>query len=125
MAEKVAANDAGKKARAPAPKGHNLDDLRKKLAPFTKAIFEAYDAMETDHGSHVLTINHKFEKAAESTGFPKSLLRQEVARMRRRKKDEEREKAMADEEREDIERFRAAMDGTPFGAYAAGQLASA
>lgn len=124
MAEKVT-GDPEKKARkkkAPAA-GHNLEDLRKKLAPFVKGITDAYDDMEEDHGSHVLTIAAKFEKAAESTGFPKGLLRTEIARIRRKQKEEAKEIAMDDDEREDTERFRACMDGTPMGKWAQGSLA--
>lgn len=124
MAEKATPEKAAKPKKEKAPKKPvDLDNLRKKLAPFAKDIFTAYEAMEQDHGSHVLTINHKFDKAAENTGFPKSLLRSEIARMRRKQKEEEKEQSMAEEEREDIERFRDAMEGTPFGKWAEGELA--
>lgn len=124
MAEKATGNTKGATAKKQLPaKTHNLDEVRKKLAPFVKAITDAYDKMEEVHGSHVLTINHKFDTAAEATGLPKSLLRKEIARIRRRIKEEAREQEMSEEEREDTEKFRDAMDGTPFGVYAAGQLA--
>lgn len=123
MAEKATGNGKAGKTPKPAGKGHNLDEMRKKLLPFVKGLTDAYDKMEEVHGSHVLTINHKFDTAAEATGFPKATLRKEIARIRRRMKEEASEQEMSEEEREDIETFRNVMSGTPFGAYAAGKLA--
>lgn len=123
MAEVVKGAGAPKKKEKGPKKTHNLDDLRRKLGPYVKGITDAYDAMEEDHGSHVLTISDKFNKAAESTGFPVSLLRREISRIRRNIKDEKREQELKPDERQEIEQFRAAMDGLPMGKYAAGQLA--
>lgn len=123
MAEKATGNGKPGKALKLAPKGHNLDEVRKKMLPFVKGIDDAYDKMEEVHGSHVLTINHKFDTAAEATGIPKAILRREIARMRRRKKELAREQEMSEEERDDVEKLRDAMDGTPFGAFFAGRLA--
>lgn len=124
MAEKATGNGAAAPKTKPAAKGHNLEELRKKLLPFVKGLTDAYDKMEEVHGSHVLTINHKFDTAAEATGFPKALLRKEISRLRRRMKEEANEQGMSEEERDDIEKFRNVMAGTPFGAYAAGKLAA-
>lgn len=122
MAETVEGQGGAKKT-APAKKGHNRVDLRKKLEPFMKEICGDYDKMEEVHGSHVMKINRKFENISEATGFPKAMIRSEVARVRRRIKEEAKEKELEEEEREEIEAFRDAFKGTPFGKYAEGELA--
>lgn len=122
--EKKAAREA-EKAQTAAARKHALDNLRKKLPECVTDIIKMYDKMEEVHGSHVLSISHKKDNAAEITGIPKGILSREIARIRRKQKEMAREAGMSDEEREDVERFRDAMDGTPFGKYAAGKLAEA
>jgi hypothetical protein len=116
MAEKVGAADKPAKEKK-VPKTHNLSELTKKLEPFLKEITKAYDAMEEDHGSHVLSINHKFEAISEKIGFPKALIRTQVARIRRAKKAEEQLKEMTVEELEEEISLREGFAGTAFGKY--------
>lgn len=121
MAEKVGAAEKPAKEKK-VPKTHNLSDLTKKLEPFVKDIFKAYDAMEEDHGSHVLTINNKFEKIAEQIGFPKALIRSQISALRRSQKAEKKLKEMSVDELEQEIELLQGFAGTAFGKYVEGKI---
>jgi len=99
MAEKLSGSEKPAKEKRP-PKTHNMAALTKALDPFLNSVCKMYDEMEKDHGSHVLSINHKFEEIAEKIGFPKGLIRQKVAAIRRAEKAKE---ALKEMERDEIE----------------------
>lgn len=115
MAEKVGEADKAVKKRV--PKEHNLADLANKLGPFVKDIMKAYDAMEEDHGSHVLTINNKFDAIAEKVGFPKALIRTQIAKIRRASKEEDTIKEMSEAEIDQEIELATGFAGTLFGKY--------
>lgn len=120
MAEKVGGET---KASKRPPKTHNVDDLVKKLEPFMKDIMNSYDAMEEDHGSHVLKISNKFDGIAEKTGFPKSLIRSQVAKIRRAAKEDDAIREMEVAEIEQEIELAKGFAGTAFGKFAEGRLA--
>lgn len=120
MAEKVGApaEDGGTKKKArKVDKAHNQAELAKKLDPFIKDINKMYDAMEEDHGSHVLSINHKFEAIAEKIGFPKGLIRSQVAKIRTGIKLEKTLREAEAEELEDEIKLLEGFAGTGFGRF--------
>lgn len=123
MAEKATGEDAGagKKTRK-VDKTHNQAELAKKLEPFIKEINKMYDAMEEDHGSHVLSINHKFEAIAEKIGFPKGMVREKVAQIRRGIKEEKKLKEAELEELEDEVKLLEGFAGTGFGRFVQNRL---
>jgi uncharacterized protein YukE len=114
MAEKIGAPE--KTAKRP-PKTHNVAELPKKLEPFLKEIMKAYDALEEDHGSHILSINHKFEKISETIGFPKSLIRTHVAKIRRSSKEADTLKEMDDDDLAQEIELQKGWAGTSFAAF--------
>lgn len=120
MAEKVTADNDGdgapKKGRK-VTKTHNQADLAKKLEPFIKDINKAYDAMEEDHGSHVLSINHKFTAIAEKIGHPATAIRSQVAKIRRGIKAEKQLKEAELEELEAEAELLEGFAGTAFGRF--------
>ena len=121
MAEKLAGDgDTAKKKRP--PKTHNIPDLTKKLEPFVKDIMKAYDEMEEDHGSHVLTISNKFEAIAEKIGFPKGLIRSQVAKLRRAAKEADAIKEMEEAEIEQEIELAEGFAGTAFGSFVQDRL---
>lgn len=121
MAEKVTGGEA-KPAKRP-PKTHNLPELVKALSPFMKDIMGAYDEMEEDHGSHVLTISNKFDAIAEKIGYPKALIRSQVAKIRRESKEADAIKEMDQAELEQEIELAKAFAGTGFGKFAEARLA--
>lgn len=123
MAENLKPAAAKDKPKGKPGKGHNITELRKSLAPYVTDIMKMYDEMEEDHGSHVTRIGNKFEKVGEATGFGTGKLRSEIARMRRRQKEIAKEQEMDEDEREETERFREALAGTPMAKWAEGELA--
>lgn len=104
--------------------GHNLTDLRAKIAPFVTRFIKLSDDMASDMAGYRSDFNTLYEEGAGEGGIKKSVLTKELKRIYANKKAEEKEKEMAPDEREQTELFRAAMEGTPFGDWAAGSLAT-
>ena len=126
MAEKATGNKPKKKAAKDdaAGVGHNSEKDKKKLDAHVQRIMGKMDNMEKDHGGHILEIAFDIEKASEDTGFSKGLIRSEIATIRRKKKQEAKEKGMSESERADTERFRSLMGDTPMGKWVGGALAA-
>lgn len=116
MADKISGSEKPAKEKRP-PKTHNVAELPKKLEPFLKDIMKAYDVMEQDHGSHVLTINNKFETISEKVGFPKALIRKHVAKIRRTEKENDALKEMGDAELDEEIDLQKGWAGTSFAAF--------
>lgn len=115
---------AGKKAEeAAARQGHNLEDLKKKMAPALGDILKAFDHLDSVSGDARNKIKDAYDTAASKTGVSKRIIMREVNRIRRRQKERAEEIEMKDQDRDDIEALRAALDGTPLGKFAEGQLA--
>lgn len=126
MAEKVGGEKSTRKQTREAPgKGHNIDKLRKDGEGIVKAYLAKKEAMESDMAGYRSEINEIYEKGAEKLGIKKSVLSAELKRIEKAKKQEAKESGMAPDEREQTELFRSSMEGTPFGDWAAGELAEA
>lgn len=126
MAENLKADGKGKtrKSRRDGPgMGHNLTELRKKAEPAVKEIMKKFDEMDSDMGGYRSEIKALYEKHADKIGMSKTALRKEVKRIRDRKKEAAYEQELEAEIREEIETFRAALEGTPFAEWASGELA--
>lgn len=126
MAEKVGGKDKAatrKETRETPGKGHNIDKIRKDGEGIVKSYLAKKEAMESDMAGYRSEINDIYTKGAEKLGIKKSVLAKELKRIEKAKKEEAAEKEMAPDEREQTELFRSSMEGTPFGDWAAGELA--
>jgi tryptophanyl-tRNA synthetase len=112
-----------KGADAP-PKEHNLEALKKVMAPEINKILALIDTMESDAGSHREKIKQGYDAGASATGLPKKVLQREIARIRRNRKERAEELEMSEHERNDIELLRESLEGTPLGTFAQGKLAA-
>jgi anti-sigma-K factor RskA len=129
MAEK-AKKDGDKKApktrkviRDKPGAGHNVASLRADGVDIIEAYLDKVAAMESDMAGYRSEFADLYAKAAETLGLKKSVVQAELKRILGAKKQAEKEEEMAPDEREQTELWRSAMEGTPFGDYAAGQLA--
>ena len=137
MAEKL--NGAGKKPakdkkskdKAPAANrkavtagaaslGHNLKKLRDEGVPFLKRLFDLQEQMDFDTAGYRVDFKNLYAEAGKALGIKSALIKSEFARMKAKKKEEELEREMAEADRDQVEAFRASLEGTPFGAWAAG-----
>src|SRR5579862_2943139 len=103
--------------------GHNVAALREIGEPLVEEFIKIYEAMESDMAGWRSDLNNFYEKAAGDLGLKKTVVSKELKRILARKKAEAKEKEMAPDERQQTEIFRASMEGTPFGNWAAGVLA--
>lgn len=103
--------------------GHNVTALREIGEPLVDEFLKLYEQMESDMAGYRSDINNLYEKAAGDLGLKKTVVSKELKRILARKKAEAKEKEMAPDERQQTELFRASMEGTPFGDWAAGTLA--
>lgn len=127
MAENLKANDklSGKtrKEKREAGMGHNLTELRKKAEPMMKKLLKLQDDMDGDAAGYRSQFAKEYEKGAEALGCNKSVLVSEFRRLNRNRKEAMAEQEMDDDERAEREALREALSGTPFGTWAAGDLA--
>jgi hypothetical protein len=103
--------------------GHNLKKLREEGVPFMQRLFALQEQMEADAGGYRVDFKNLYDEASKGLGIKAAIIKEEFRRMLRRKKEEAKERELAEAERDQIEAFRAAFDGTEFGAWAAGELA--
>lgn len=129
---------AKKKKKAAAPKGpkrnrketrekpgmgHNVAALRKEGEAFVKRFITLSDAMASDMAGYRSDFNNLYEEAANDLGLKKSVITKELKRILANKKAAEAEAELPKDEREQIELWRGAMEGTQFELFAAGDLA--
>lgn len=103
--------------------GSNLTAIRKAAVPIIERLFELQQTMDSDMGGYKADFATIYEEGANSIGCKKSILKKEFKRLLAAKRQQEAEEELTGPERDQIEAFRAAMDGTPFGAWAEGKLA--
>lgn len=121
--KKKAVKAPRKEVREKPGKGHNLEALREEGEGIVAEYLELAKSMDSDMAGYRSDFNDLYDKASDKLGIKKSVLSRELKRIRAAKKAEEKEQEMAPDEREQTELFREAMEGTPFGDYAAGELA--
>ena len=79
--------------------------------------------MDSDMAGYRSDFKNAYEAAANDIGVKKSIIIKEFKRALKIKRELEKERMLAQDERDTIEALRTAMDGTPMGDYFAGMLA--
>lgn len=122
------------KKKAPATKketrenpgmGHNIAALRDEGVPYIERFLKLKASQESDMGSYAADFGNLYEEAAGVLGIKEEVLKRELNRLHKNKKAAEKEAEMKADEREQTELFRAAMEGTQFEMFVAGDLAPA
>lgn len=129
--KKAAAKPKAKKAAKPRKQvrenpglGHNAAKLAEDAVPFLERYLKLKEAMESDMAGYRSDINNLYEEAANELGLKKSVVSKELKRIEANKKAADKEKEMAADERQQTELFRSCFAGTPFEAFAEGDLAA-
>lgn len=103
--------------------GHNIAAIRDQGAPYVERYLKLTDAMDSDMAGYRSDINNLYEEASGDLGMKKTVISKELKRIRANQKAAAKEKEMAADEREQTEMWRAAMVGTQFEIFSAGDLA--
>lgn len=118
------AKPARKETRETPGAGHNAEKLRDLGQGVVEEFLKLSADMESDMAGYRSDFAKMYERAAGELGLKKSVLTAELKRILKRKKEEQKEKELAPDERQQTEIFRDAMAGTAFGDWAAGVLAA-
>ena len=114
-----------KETRENPGQGHNIEALKEMGGEIVERFLNLSKDMASDMAGYRSDFNTLYDEAANSLGLKKSVLSRELKRILKNKLAEEKEREIASDEREQTILFREIMDGTPFGQWAAGQLAEA
>lgn len=133
MAESVKGADKAKDKKSAADKkkervaqlGHNLEVLKTKGEKGMKRLFKLQDTMDSEAAGFRSDFNVAYEEISDELGIPKKLIMGEYKRALKIKRQKEKEMMLEPSERETIEAFRTAMEGTPMGDWFKGGLAPA
>lgn len=124
---KKAAKPKAKKKKAPAalpaPRDHNISEVREELEKGVNRVIKLHDDMGSEIGRYRSDIGHALEKVSDATGIKKSVIAREVRRIIRVRNERESEAEMALAEREQTILFRHALEKTQLELFSAGELA--
>lgn len=129
MAEKVQAPEGKAKRKSKAKPadgpgiGHNITAIREKAEPIFERLAKLKEQQLTSAAEYRNDFKDLYERGSNEIGCSRKVLRREFNRYYAKVKEEQEDMELEAAEREEIENLRAALDGTPFGTYVAGELA--
>ncbi len=104
--------------------GHNSAQMAELATNHLEKYLALKDSMDSDMAGYRKDFDTLYEKAANEMGLKKSVITKELKRIAANKKAADKEKELAKDEREQTELFRSCFAGTPFEAFAEGDLAT-
>lgn len=118
-----AAKAPRKETRENPGQGHNIETLKEAGGDIVEKFLALSKDMASDMAGYRADFKTLYDDAANSLGLKKSVISRELKRILKNKLAEEKEREMASDEREQTILLRESLAGTPFGEWAAGELA--
>lgn len=114
-----------KKSKQNGGAGHNIAEVRKVAEDIFKRCFTLQEEMDSAMGEFRVDFKNLYEEGANKAGVSRAVIRGEFNRMKALRRLQDNDNDLEGEAKEETERLRAALDGTPFAKYLEIKLAAA